>query len=237
MARTKQTPSGGKQARATDALECDDVEENLEPVKMADVSNLAPDDSFTKPPPLDQCKNLQITIEEYALSINGTSEVEAQIRQTQLFPFMYGAQEAENLNQELLRWKADKENIEGKGQVSTKSNNRNKTFTSNTVRPNTSYAQAIHKNLPQQREPLDGGLPEATPEPRGINNQNSPSNNQNNNQTTESDNGFTMFDAIKELKTLFKCFPNLKEACHKMSKTVDKIDKLNIFIEAICTEI
>ncbi|GFU39582.1 hypothetical protein NPIL_284491 [Nephila pilipes] len=85
MARTKLTPLGGKQARATDALECDDVEANLELVEMADVSDLAPDDSLTKPPPLHQCKNLQITIEEYALSIKGTSEVEAQIRQTQLF--------------------------------------------------------------------------------------------------------------------------------------------------------
>ncbi|GFU33995.1 hypothetical protein NPIL_460131 [Nephila pilipes] len=126
----------------------------------------------------------------------GTSEVKAQIRQTQLFPFMYGAQEAEKLNQELQRWKADKESIEGKGQASTKSNNRNKTFTSNAVRPNTSYAQAINKNLPQQRALLDGGLAEATPEPREINNQPI---SQNSNQPSESDNGFSMFDAIKDL--------------------------------------
>ncbi|GFU18619.1 hypothetical protein NPIL_372761 [Nephila pilipes] len=103
MARTKQTPLGGKQAHATDALEWDAVEAHLEPVEMADVSDLAPDDSLIQPPPLDQCRNLQITIEEYALSIKGTSEVEAQIRQTQLFPFMYGAQEAKKLNQELQR--------------------------------------------------------------------------------------------------------------------------------------
>ncbi|GFU36830.1 hypothetical protein NPIL_215121 [Nephila pilipes] len=97
MARTKQTPSGGKLARASDSGICDDAEAPTEPVEMADVSDSAPDDSLTQPEPLDQCKNLQITIEEYALSTKTTSEVEALIRQTQLFPFMYGAQETEKL--------------------------------------------------------------------------------------------------------------------------------------------
>ncbi|GFS74771.1 hypothetical protein NPIL_390541 [Nephila pilipes] len=114
MARTKQTPSGVKLALTSDSREHDDAEAATEPVEMADVSDSAPDDSLTQPAPLDQCKNLQITIEEYALSIKETSEVEAQIRQTQLFLFTYGAQETENLQKELQRWKADEENIEGK---------------------------------------------------------------------------------------------------------------------------
>ncbi|GFS61593.1 hypothetical protein NPIL_394311 [Nephila pilipes] len=95
----------------------------------------------------------------------------------------------------------------------------------------------MSNNSDQQRVLLDGVKAEASSEPRGENNQNSQSKTHNNNQQNESDNGFSMFNAIKEHKSLFLSFPNLKEACQKMSKAVDKIDKLNIFIEAICTKI
>ncbi|GFT77517.1 hypothetical protein NPIL_19791 [Nephila pilipes] len=118
MARTKQTPGVSPNLQSSAVMaNVDDLGDppHLDPaVEMADVSDLAHHDSVTKPLPLDQCKNLQITIEEYALSVKGTSEVEAQIRQIHLFPFMYGAQDVENLNQELLRWKEEKERIEGK---------------------------------------------------------------------------------------------------------------------------
>ncbi|GFT95190.1 hypothetical protein NPIL_421531 [Nephila pilipes] len=101
------------------------------------------------------------------------------------------------------------------GKATTKSNNRNKTFTSTETRPNISYAQALSNNSNQQRALLDRVRAEASSEPRGENNPNSQNKIHNNNQQNDSDNGFTMSDTIKKLKSLFLSFPNLKESLPK----------------------
>ncbi|GFS45123.1 hypothetical protein NPIL_390831 [Nephila pilipes] len=92
------------------------------------------------------------------------------------------------------------------GKATTK-NNRNKPFTSNEIKPNTTFAQALQPKTVQQRALLDGNPDEATTVPRGENVINN-----NQYQQSEAPNGFTMFDAIKELKTFFQLFPGLMEA-------------------------
>ncbi|GFT97048.1 hypothetical protein NPIL_704751 [Nephila pilipes] len=99
--------------------------------------------------------------------------------------------------------------------------------------PNTTYAQALNPKPDQQRAALDGKSTEATSTPRG---ENIPKNN-NQNQQPESTDDFSIFDAIKELKNFFQLFPGLMGACKQMSDTPDKTDKLNIFFQAICTQI
>ncbi|GFT68980.1 hypothetical protein NPIL_677621 [Nephila pilipes] len=115
----------------------------------------------------------------------------------------------------------------GKGKSTTKTNNRNNTFNSAEIRPNTSYAQALQPKNDQQRAALDGKPAEATSIPK------------NNNQylQSESTDDFTIFDAIKELKSFFQLFAGLMGACKQMRNTPDKTDKLNIFFQAICTQV
>ncbi|GFT79938.1 hypothetical protein NPIL_608091 [Nephila pilipes] len=110
-----------------------------------------------------------------------------------------------------------------------KTQNRNKIFAHSEIRNDVSYAQALNSNSQQQMEPLDGESAEPTnkTEQRQPRNQ-KPENNQ-------AQNGFSMFDAIKELKSFFLLFPGLIQACEKMSKASDKNDKLNIFLQGICT--
>ncbi|GFU09229.1 hypothetical protein NPIL_506501 [Nephila pilipes] len=79
----------------------------------------------------------------------------------------------------------------GKGKATTKTNNRNKPFTSNEIRPDTTFAQALKPNTVQQRAQLDGNPVKAPTIPRGENN-----NINNQYQQSETSNGFTMFDAI-----------------------------------------
>ncbi|GFU18738.1 hypothetical protein NPIL_223581, partial [Nephila pilipes] len=82
---------------------------------MADVSDSAQVECHSQSLPIDHCRKLQIDVEEYAHTLKGISEVEGQIRHAQLFTFLYGAQDMEKLQQELQRWKIEKENIEGLG--------------------------------------------------------------------------------------------------------------------------
>ncbi|GFT31259.1 hypothetical protein NPIL_566511 [Nephila pilipes] len=72
---------------------------------MADVSDRAPDDFPSQSDPLNNCRHLQTDVQEYAQTLKGISEVERQIIHVQLFPFLYGAQDLEGLQQELFKWK------------------------------------------------------------------------------------------------------------------------------------
>ncbi|GFT85397.1 hypothetical protein NPIL_70541 [Nephila pilipes] len=114
-----------------------------------------------------------------------------------------------------------------------KTNNKNKTFNSVEIQPNTSYAQAFQPKTDQQRAALHGKPAEATSEPRGGN---IPKNNSKYRQSKSTDD-FTIFDAIKELKSFFQLFPGLLGACKQMRNNPDKTDKLNIFFQAICTQV
>ncbi|GFU17335.1 hypothetical protein NPIL_102171, partial [Nephila pilipes] len=78
---------------------------------MADVSDSA-QASTSHSTPLDHCRILQSHVEEYPHTLKGTSEVEGQIRHAQLFPFLHGTNDLENLQQELQRWKIEKESTE-----------------------------------------------------------------------------------------------------------------------------
>ncbi|GFU04797.1 hypothetical protein NPIL_241061, partial [Nephila pilipes] len=120
-----------------------------------------------------------------------------------------------------------------KGQATTKTNNRNFIPQSSEIRPNTTYAQALKPKPDQQRAALDGESTETTSTPRG---ENIPIP-KNNNPQSESTDDFSIFDAIKELKNFFQLFPGLLGACKQMRNTPDKTDKLNIFFQAICTQI
>ncbi|GFS82885.1 hypothetical protein NPIL_108211 [Nephila pilipes] len=125
----------------------------------------------------------------------------------------------------------------GKSTINTL--NRNRTIFSRETRPDLSYAQALNplSQPPKliQMEPLNGETAETTPiipltENRKTKNINNP-------EINQTQTGFTMFDAIQELKSFFQLYPGLVQACEKMSKTQDKNDKLNIFLQGICTQI
>ncbi|GFU36808.1 hypothetical protein NPIL_702421 [Nephila pilipes] len=87
-----------------------------------------------------------------------------------------------------------------------KTQNRNKIIVHSEIRSDVSYAQALNTNSQQQMEPLgrESAEPTITTEQRKPRNKN-PENNQ-------AQNGFFMFDAIKELKSFFILFPGLLQA-------------------------
>ncbi|GFU34929.1 hypothetical protein NPIL_459681 [Nephila pilipes] len=93
--------------------------------------------------------------------------------------------------------------------------------------------EALKPKPVQQRAALDEESTETTSTPRG---ENIPIP-KNNNPQSESTDDFSIFDAIKELKNFFQLFPGLLGACKQMRNTPDKTDKLNIFFQAICTQI
>ncbi|GFT95676.1 hypothetical protein NPIL_95671 [Nephila pilipes] len=204
--------------------DCDLGEENLLPgnsVEM-DVSNAKiSQESSLDNNNLRRCQKIQYHIEEYTLSFQKRTEVEAIIKNAELIPCLYGPQDHEHHKMEMKRWN-----------FGDNQNRTNKPFTSNEIRPDTTFAQALKPKTVQQRAQLDGNPAEATTIPRGENN-----NINNQCQQSETSNGFTLFDAIKELKTFFQLFPGLMGACEQMRKTSDKTDKLNIFFQAICTQI
>ncbi|GFS51358.1 hypothetical protein NPIL_88991 [Nephila pilipes] len=102
------------------------------------------------------------------------------------------------------------------------------------IRPNTTYAQALQPKTDQQRAALNGKPAKATSEPKG---ENIPENNNRQQQQPETTDDFIIFDAIKELKNFFQLFPGLMGACKQMRDTPDKTDKLNIFFQAICSQV
>ncbi|GFT26087.1 hypothetical protein NPIL_561961 [Nephila pilipes] len=163
---------------------------------------------------IKKCQNVQYHIEAYTETIQKITEIEAIIKKAQLLPFLYGPQDHDLHREELARWMEELKKIEE-------------------IRPNITYAQALKPISVQQRAALDGESTEATFTPRG---ENIPKNN-NQTQQPELTDDFSIFDAIKELKNFFQLFPGLLGACKQMKNTPDKTDKLNIFFQAICTQI
>ncbi|GFS78398.1 hypothetical protein NPIL_520121 [Nephila pilipes] len=99
--------------------------------------------------------------------------------------------------------------------------------------------EELNRWIAERSENLDGATQgeaaEATPiipltENRKTKNKNNP-------EINQTQTGFTMFDAIKELKSFFQLYPGLVQACEEMSRTQDKNDELNIFLQGICTQI
>ncbi|GFU17639.1 hypothetical protein NPIL_382771 [Nephila pilipes] len=221
MARTKQPLSGDKLRSNPDLSASGNLgEENAETSPEMDISNEIPNQDLPLDINIKKCQNVQYYIEAYTETIQKITEVEAIIKKTQLLPFLYGPQDHNLHREEMDRWNEELRKIEGKGKATTKTNNRNKPFISNEIRPNTTYAQALQPKPDQQRAALDGKSAEATSEPKE---ENIPNNNSQYHQT-ESTDDFTIFDAIKELESFFQLFPGLMGNCKQMKNALDKTD-------------
>ncbi|GFT27262.1 neogenin [Nephila pilipes] len=211
-------------------------------VEMANLEGLMKDlNAITASEPEDaqKCNNINFAIEKLRLTNKSICEVEAKIQLIPQFPFCYGPDDLRVAKEELNRWIAERSENLGKGKSTINTLNRNRTIISRETRPDLSYAQALNplSQPPKliQMEPLNGETAEATPiipltENRKTKNINNP-------EINQTQTGFTMFDAIQELKSFFQLYPGLVQACEKMSKTQDKNDKLNIFLQGICTQI
>ncbi|GFT35756.1 hypothetical protein NPIL_538471 [Nephila pilipes] len=182
---------------------------------MADVSVIESIDNEPSREDTRKYENINFAINQLVQTNNVIFALEAKLNTIPLFPHCYGPNEMEEVRKELIRFKEER--------------TRNQVHSE--IRSDVSYAQALNSNSQQQMEPLDGESTEPTPttEQRKPRNKNTENN--------KAQNGFSMFDAIKELKSFFILFPGLLQACEKMSKVSDKNDKLNIFLQGICTQI
>ncbi|GFT90200.1 hypothetical protein NPIL_303461 [Nephila pilipes] len=211
-------------------------EEEPTAIEMADISEQNSND-LPLPEDAHRCSNINFAIEKLRLTNKSICEVEAKIQLIPQFPFCYGPDDLRVAKEELNRWITERNENLGKGKSTINTLNRNRTIIPRETRPDLSYAQALNplSQPPQliQMEPLNGETAEATPiisftENRKTKNKNDP-------EINQTQTGFTMFDAIQELKSFFQLYPGLVQACEKMSKTQDKNDKLNIFLQGICT--
>ncbi|GFT02464.1 hypothetical protein NPIL_415191 [Nephila pilipes] len=212
MARTKQSLVGDSGSTASCAIGNSTASEM--PSLEMEISIETPNQTSSLDDNIKKCQNVQYHIEAYTETIQKITEIEAIIKKAQLLPFLYGPQDHDLHREELARWMEELKKIEE-------------------IRPNITYAQVLKPIPVQQRAALDGEPTEATSTPRG---ENIPKNNSQT-QQPELTEDFSIFDAIKELKNFFQLFPGLLGACKQMRNTPDKTDKLNIFFQAICTQI